>query len=154
MTAERKTYESLQELDMHLRLTLYLNTNAVLTDTCVSSIGQSRKVQCQVLGNIEKYRYVFEQVTDAESSISVPVDSKRFGKQTMVNYLQLQLGSKPVCFFVFFEYSSFPARLRFEWAGLPAGTRNSSGGCGNAVYGSGGGSSRLFSRSAYAAEFM
>lgn len=35
----------------------------------LSLIRQGRKVQCQVLGNIEKYRYVFEQVTDAESSI-------------------------------------------------------------------------------------
>lgn len=43
-----------------------------------SLIGHSRKVQCQVLGNIEKYRYVLNNFTDAESSVFVLVDSQVF----------------------------------------------------------------------------
>lgn len=58
----KKTYEFSTRTGYALRLTLYLNTNAVLTDTCVPLIGQSRKVQCQVLGSIEKYRYVLNKL--------------------------------------------------------------------------------------------
>lgn len=54
-------------------------------------IGQSRKVQCQVLGNIEKYRYVLNKLL---MLFFVLVDPKHFGKRPLVKLSALTAGFK------------------------------------------------------------
>lgn len=80
-----------------------------------SLIGQSRKVQCQVLGNIEKYRYVLNKLL---MLFFVLVDSKHFGKQPIVKLSALTAGFKTGLCCWFLAGSSFPARPRSKLAGL------------------------------------
>lgn len=56
-----------------------------------SLIGQSRKVQCQVLGNLEKYRYVLNKLLMLNLAFLFLSTPSILVSKPWLNYLHLQL---------------------------------------------------------------